>query len=148
MQQHQSELDSLGVRVVVVTFQTALLAQRYDAEGDLPGPVLIDDRRQLYTAYGMERGNWWDIWGFASWMIYAKLLLRGRRLHLPTADVHQLGGDVLIDPDGIVRLHHVGQGPADRPDVRTIIDLVRHSHQSEGSSRNTGVSADRRGDGI
>jgi len=28
---------------------------------------------------------------------------------------------VLIDPDGIVRLHHVGEGPADRPAVSDLL---------------------------
>lgn len=146
MQQHKTDLDELGVKVVVVTFQLGLAAQHYDSEGDLPWPVLIDDRRRLYSAYGMERGHWWDIWGVASWKIYAKLLLRGRRLRRPSADVHQLGGDVLIDPSGIVRLQHVGKGPADRPAVHTIIDVVRHSYRPEGNSRIAEDSTGRLGD--
>jgi hypothetical protein len=32
---------------------------------------------------------------------------------------------VLIDPAGIVQLHHIGQGPADRPPVSLILNLVR-----------------------
>jgi hypothetical protein len=47
-------------------------------------------------------------------------MLRG---HLPkksSGEIHQRDGDVLIDPQGIARLHHVGAGPADRPPVETI----------------------------
>jgi hypothetical protein len=40
------------------------------------------------------------------------------RGHLPA------GGDVLIDPTGIVSLHHVGAGPADRPAIETIMNKI------------------------
>ena len=40
------------------------------------------------------------------------------------ADIMQRGGDVLIDPNGIVRMHHVGKGPADRPGVEMILKIV------------------------
>ena len=36
----------------------------------------------------------------------------------------QRGGDVLIDPDGIVRMHRVGKGPADRPGVERFLQIV------------------------
>jgi hypothetical protein len=61
------------------------------------------------------------------WPAYIKLLLRGRKLHLPSADIHQLGGDVLIDPAGIVRWRHVSSDPADRPSVESILEIVRRA---------------------
>jgi hypothetical protein len=42
-------------------------------------------------------------------------------------DVVQLGGDILIDPGGYVRLHHVGKSPADRPTVKSILGVVRNA---------------------
>jgi hypothetical protein len=59
--------------------------------------------------------------------VYLKLLLSGRKLRAPSGDPRQLGGDVLVDPTGTVRLHHVGRGPADRPSVDTLLDAVRAS---------------------
>lgn len=43
----------------------------------------------------------------------------------PWAQVGQRGGDVLIDPAGIVRVHHVGDGPADRPSVESLLAAIR-----------------------
>jgi hypothetical protein len=125
LRQHERELDDLAVQVAVVTFQAGPVVEAYLRETRLPWPVLIDESRSLYRAYGMERGGLWDVWGPASWWIYLKLLLRGRRLRAPAGDVHQLGGDVLIDPNGIVRRHHVGSGPADRPAVESLLESVR-----------------------
>ncbi len=127
MQLHQQhdEIERLGVQVLVVTFEAGAVVENYVRETQLQWPILLDEELMLYSAYGMERGTVWDVWGPASWRIYGKLLLRGRRLKAPTGDVHQLGGDVLIDPQQVVRLHHVGRGPADRPSVDSLLDVVR-----------------------
>ena len=66
----------------------------------------------------------WAIWGPASWWGVLKLILKGRRLRPPAGDVYQLGGDLLIDPDGTTRWHHVTRTPVDRPTVDSILELV------------------------
>lgn len=124
-------MDRLGIKVCVVTFEREFFVRAYIDETNMPWPILIDENRDLYTAYGMERGRASDILGLRSWWTYAKLLFRGRRLRRGEGDIYQLGGDVLVDPDGIVRLHHVGIGPADRPEVSTILDVVRESATTE-----------------
>lgn len=127
MRQKQGELSGLGVRVAVVAFQGGPLAEDYVRDTGLDWPVLIDESRGLYRAYGMERGGLWHVWGPPAWWAYIKLLARGRRLRKMSGDVFQLGGDVLVDPDGIVRVHHVGNGPADRPPVSELLAVVRES---------------------
>jgi len=125
LRQHEDKIERLGLRVVVVTFEPRPHAEAYVRETGLRWPLLIDARRALYSAYEMGRGHWTAIWGPASWWAYARLIVRGRRPGLPTGDVDQLGGDVLVDPRGRVALHHVGTGPADRPAISTILDAVR-----------------------
>lgn len=103
------------------------MAMSYVRDTGLTWPLLVDESRLLYAAYGMDRGGWWDIFGPQSWWAYCKLLFRGRRLQRSGSDVRQLGGDVLVDPQGKVRVHHVGSGPADRPSVTSLLDAVRHA---------------------
>ena len=129
MREHEDEIDALGIKLLVITFEVGPVAMAYVEDSGLPWPLLLDESRELYAAYGMHRGKWRDILGPASWSVYAKLLARGRRLQRSSGDLQQLGGDVLIDPQGIVRLHHVGSGPADRPAVSLLLDMVRE--QSE-----------------
>jgi hypothetical protein len=118
-------LESLGIAVVVVTFQPPAVARAYAAETGLAWPLLVDEDRTLYAAYGMGRGRGRDIWGLASMAAYGRLLLRGQLPRAAAGDVYQLGGDVLVDPAGLVRIQHVGTGPADRPAVDAILDAVR-----------------------
>lgn len=113
------------MKVLVVTFEAGPVAMAYVKEANMNWPLLVDESRALYAAYGMDRGRWRDIFGWSAWSIYAKLLFQGRQLRRSSGDVRQLGGDVLIDPTGVVRLHHVGSGPADRPSVSSLLDLVR-----------------------
>ena len=108
-----------------MTFETTPFVRAYLAETKVAWPVLIDHDRTLYRGYGMHRGRLRDIWGGRTWLAYMKEFARGRLPKYSGADTRQLGGDVLIDPAGIVRLHHVGTGPADRPSVAAIVEARR-----------------------
>jgi len=126
-------IDELGLSVLVVTFEEPWLAKLYAEEVQLPWPLLLDPERDLYRRYGMERASLATVMGPSSWWGYSKLLLRGRKLKAPTGDVRQLGGDVLIDPGGMIRLHHVTQTPIDRPDPNAIFDVVRKATTAKSS---------------
>lgn len=127
MRRQEEQIEALGLKVVVVTFELGPMAQAYARETELRWPLLVDESRATYAAYNMERGHWWDIYGPAAWWVYAKLLAKGQRLQHTEGDVDQLGGDILIDPAGIVQVHHVGAGPADRPTVESLLNRVRDS---------------------
>jgi hypothetical protein len=124
LREKEEELAARNCKVVVVTFEAGFLARSYMEETGLQWPLLVDKNREVYQAYGMLEAGFWDIWGPNTWLAYFREMLRG---HLPkksSGDIHQRGGDVLIDPQGIVRLHHVGAGPADRPPVETILRAI------------------------
>jgi hypothetical protein len=119
------ELERASIDVLVVTFEEGEAASRYAEETALPWPLLIDRDRELYAAYAMGRASRLKVWGPATWRAYAKEIAAGARLQRSRSDLLQQGGDVLIDPDGIVVLHHVGEGPADRPPVERILAQAR-----------------------
>lgn len=132
LRQRTDELERLGVDVLVVSFEAGPMALAYARTTGLPFPIVVDGQRELYRAYGMLRGRKRDLWGPASVLVYLRLMLRGRRLRMPTGDTAQLGGDVLIDPAGVVRVHHVGSGPADRPAIDELLDVVRGGERGSG----------------
>lgn len=105
----------------MVTFETTPFARAYVTETKITWPILIDQHRTLYRGYGMHRGRLWNIWGPRTWWAYARELAHGRLPRSSRSDTLQLGGDVLVDPAGVVRFHYVGSGPADRPSVSTIL---------------------------
>lgn len=121
MRQQAQRLDALDLRVKVITFDLDTLAQAYVKSVDLPWPLISDPEQKLYSAYGMTRGSWWAIYGLSSVVKYLSLMAKGRMPGTPGKDWRQLGGDVLIDPDGIVQLCHVSTGPHDRPSVDALL---------------------------
>ena len=121
LQQAREELDRLGVQTLVVTFEGREAAREYLEEIRLFWPLLVDTERRLYRAYDMNAARLRHLWGFATMRAYGREALRGRFPRMPRADTGQQGGNVLIDPAGVVRLHHVGRGPADRPTVASVL---------------------------
>ena len=122
---HQQErLASFGVDTKLVSFDDDFLARAYVETTRLDWPLLLDNDRSLYSAYGMESGNWWNLYSPLSIFKYLWLIARGRRPGKPGSDWRQLGGDVLIDPLGIVRLHHVSANPHDRPSLEQIFGVL------------------------
>lgn len=124
MREHEAELERRGLHVVVVTFEAGAVTRNYVRDTALTWPLLVDEDRSLYRAYSMLSAGFWDVWGPRTWLAYARELLRGGHLVASDADTSQRGGDVLVDPEGIVRLHHVGDSPADRPEVATLLELL------------------------
>lgn len=124
MRQHERLFDAKNVAVVVVSFEAPVHVQQYLRDSGMHWPVLIDERRELYRAYGMTRAPTRKIWSLGTIRAYAGLMRRGKRMRRATGDVRQRGGDVLIDPDQRIRYLHVGDTPADRPSVAT---LLRHA---------------------
>ena len=117
-------MNQLGARVKVVTFDADFMALAYIKETQLPWPLLQDSDQQLYQAYGMVSGSWWSIYGLPSVIKYLGLIFRGRMPGKPGRDWRQLGGDILIDPHGIVRVHHISTGPHDRPTVESLLAAI------------------------
>ncbi len=121
MRKKETELAELDIRVKVVAFDANFMALAYIQETNLPWPLLLDSEHELYTKYGMTRGSWWSLYGPASIWKYLKLIWGGQKPGRPGKDWRQLGGDVLIDPQGIVRMHHSSTDPHDRPSVSSIL---------------------------
>ena len=118
----RDRLGDLGDAVVVlVTFTAQRNLRGYRSRLGLPYPVLADEGRTAYRAYGLRRGPWWRVWGIGTLRAYARLLRRGGRLARPREDTLQLGGDFVVGRDGRLIYAHRSRGPADRPAVDDLV---------------------------
>jgi len=124
LRDREEEFRKRNVRIVVVTFEHDLLARSYVEDTLLSWPLLVDDARETYRAYGMLSASFWDIWGPKTWWAYLKEIMKGQKMKKSEGDLSQRGGDVLIDPEGIVSPHHIGARPADRLPVGRILGRI------------------------
>ena len=119
----QQEFEALNTNVVTVSFGMDYWAKMWLQETQSPFPFLIDPERDAYHAYGLQSSI------MRSWMpqnlwYYAKATLQGREKFGKRGDPHQLGGDFIIDSQGIVRLAHPSKEPTDRPDVNQLLIVL------------------------
>ena len=110
---------------MVISFETIESSKKYLDDTSLDWPVLVDDAKKLYQYFGMGEAGFWDIWGYRTWLAYFKEITRGRSPRKGHGDIQQRGGNVILDPAGIVRLHHIGNGPGDRPEVEHLLQVIR-----------------------
>ncbi len=88
--------------------------------------VLLDHERAVYNAYGLERSflrsrNLQTRW------YYFRAWLAGRQAHAVHGDdTSQLGGDFIVDKQGVLRFLHPSHDPTDRPAVDMLLDVLRN----------------------
>ena len=127
MWQIKDKWDELDVLVKVVTFDANFMALAYVERTKMTWPLLLDSDQSLYQAYGMHSGSWWSLYGLPSVVRYLRLMAKGKFPGKPGRDWRQLGGNVLIDPKGMVRMHHVSESPHDRPSIKSLLAAVQQS---------------------
>jgi hypothetical protein len=91
---------------------------------DHPFTLLLDPARVAYDAYELE----WSLlrsWNLNTFWQYIRLLLSGRRWRGIQGDSGQLGGDFIVDAQGVVRLAYRSQDPTDRPPVVTLLTMLK-----------------------
>jgi peroxiredoxin len=113
----------LNCEVVVISFGTEYWVKVWLQETQAPFPMLLDQERVAYRAYGLER-SLLRSWGLKTMWHYARLLLSGRRWRGIQGDSSQLGGDFIVDAGGRLRFVYTSRDPADRPAVSQLLAVL------------------------
>ena len=121
--QHQGELERLNVKVLILSFGTLPAAQAWLEETCSPFELLLDPERRVYEAYGLERSALRS-WNVRTLWRYIQLLASGRRWRGIQGDSAQLGADLVLDSNGVVRLAHYSHDPIDRPAVDGLLPML------------------------
>lgn len=86
--------------------------------------LLLDQQRESYCAFGLER-SFWGSWGPKVLWYYTKAYFQGRTGHDTGMDTKQLGGDFIVDKHGVVRWMYRSLDSTDRPSVETVFSKLR-----------------------
>lgn len=125
--------EARRVSIVVVSFEEERFVRRYRDETGLQWPLISDPSRELYRQFGMEKAKLRQIINWQSLQGYLGLVFgRRRAVKLPTNhDYLQLGGDVLVDPNGLIQMVHQSHSPEDRPKTSDILQLLADSEKEQ-----------------
>ena len=120
---HQADFEARNSNIVTVSFGTQYWTDVWLKETKSPYPFLRDEEKLSYQAYKLESSTLRS-WSPATVWYYAKAKLQGRDIPAQRGDAHQLGGDFIIDAQGIVRLSHPSSDPTDRPSLDELLTML------------------------
>ena len=118
--QHLPEFEALNTRIVVISFNRLEQARNWQDQTKIPFTLLLDPERKAYRAYGLEYSLLRSR-GLNVWQRYAQLILKGRTWRGIQGDSGQLGGDIIVDPNGHIRFAHRSHDPTDRPNIDALL---------------------------
>jgi peroxiredoxin len=87
----------------------------------LPFPILSDVNGGAYRAFGLGKGLTIRP---RTVVTAVQLAWREKRLYRPVGDVMPVGGDFIVDGEGIIRFAHSSEDPTDRPDATDLLRLI------------------------
>jgi AhpC/TSA antioxidant enzyme len=120
---HRERIDAAGGVVLAVGFEKL---DRMVRGVDWPWPILLDRDHTAYERFGLGRAPLTELLKPSGWMRgYVREVregnVRGAVLSRPGRDMLQLGGDFVIDADGIVALAHPSAEIDDREPVGALV---------------------------
>lgn len=127
MIEKQDEIREAGGEVLLIAFDDlSILQAKMLSEIDLPYPLLLDKDRETYAAWGMGRTNVFDamLSPGLNWR-YLKLLAKGERFLGFAPDMFQLGGDFVIDREGVMKFAYRMKNNGDRATTERLVGELR-----------------------
>ena len=130
MQLHRArkEFEEAGVSLVLIGQGTPRQAARFRDQWDIELPVLVDSERESYRAAGAKVATMGELLGPRSVSRgAAKTLGSGGRIRQGRMIGHpaQLGGSLVIDPQGKVTWSHMSEDPSDNAAPEEILEAAR-----------------------
>jgi hypothetical protein len=123
LREHEAELQARGIAIVLISFANPKLARRWQEVTGFTYPLFLDPERKAYSAFGLG-ASVLAAWHPKMFLYYFRLLAQGRRLMPVRENPYQLGGDFLIDSQGVVLLAHPSVEPSDRLSITTLLGVV------------------------
>lgn len=135
MQERIKEFERLGAQVVVISFVKPDRLKQYLGRRAWTMRVLSDPELKAYHAFGLERASWLRMLRPRALLVYMQLILRGKMPQRPQEDVHQLGGDFILDPSGRVIYEYRSEDPTDRPTPTELLEVLASRAETSRGER-------------
>ena len=134
MRGKKDELEALGARVFAVSFEPPEEVRAFLEYEEQPFPILADVERRGYAEFGFAALKGWHQYKVANLStirVYATgILLHGHMWRFRRHQMAQLGGNVVIDANGVVTYVHASSDPSDRPKPEVLVEAVRRAATS------------------
>lgn len=119
-----NEINALNTNIVAVSFGTPYWANAWLEETKSPFPIWLDPEKKSYELYGMDSSAL-RAWGVRNLWYYVQAIAKGEQLKEHRGDTSQMGGNFIVDKDGIVRFAYPSKNPTDRPAIETLLTALQ-----------------------
>jgi hypothetical protein len=126
----RSEFEAAGVPLMLIGQATPTHAAHFRRSREIELPVLSDDKRESYRAAGAKVATAGELLGPKSVRAgFARTVRSGGRIHQGRTIGHpaQLGGAMVIAPDGSVAWSHMSEDASDNASPAEILEAARHA---------------------
>lgn len=125
MCEKQAEFEKLNTKILIISFGTFPVVQQWLNETCKDFTVLLDGERHVYQTYGLERSKLRSRSPRTLWLYFTRWL-QGKKFHNSHGDdTSQLGGDFVVDKNGIIQFSYPSYDPADRPSVEKLLEALK-----------------------
>ena len=122
--QNQTAFQKRNTRVIIVSFGTLPAVQVWLQDTCATFSVLLDRNREVYAKYGLER-SFWRSRNLKTRWYYFRAWMTGKKTHDSHGDdTSQLGGNFIVDKEGVLRLIYPSHDPTDRPAVESLLKIL------------------------
>ena len=129
MCEKQSEFEKLNTKILIISFGTFPAVTQWLNETCSKFIVLIDRERIVYNAYGLERSKFRSKNLRTLWLYFTRWL-QGQKFHDSHGDdTSQLGGDFIVDKNGMMQFSYPSHDPTDRPSTDELLEVLRNIQQ-------------------
>lgn len=126
MDRARGQLEATGGRLVLIGQATPRQAAHFRRRQGLHVPVLADEKRESYKAAGAKRANAKELVGPRLIARGALATVRTRQLQTRTVgDAAQLGGALVVIPDGTVTWSHMSEDASDNAQPDEILAALQ-----------------------
>ncbi|MGH2751844.1 MAG: AhpC/TSA family protein [Actinomycetota bacterium] len=134
MAEQEHRLKQADAAIIVVSFEAKDRVRAFQDRLRLPFVIALDPQRVGYRNFGLGRAGFLRSYTHPDVVLfYAGALLHGRVPSLHRGqDRRQLGGDFVLDGQGVVVLAHPESGPEDRVAIGEILEAVEDAASRTG----------------
>ncbi len=125
MNTFKPEFDRRAVTVIAVSFAEPAKLAYYQEQHRWPFKLLADPERNAYETFTLKRLSSFRVFSPVTLSLYFKLWRRGMKQEpYGGEDIHQSGGDFLLDREGNILFAHRSQEPGDRPAPTRLLEEI------------------------
>jgi len=121
----RAEFEAAGANLVLIGQATPRHAAHFRRRTGIELPVLADESRSSYVAAGAKMATVGELLGPKVLAKGALSTLRGQVQGRPVGHPAQLGGTLVVVPDGTVAWSHMSEDASDNASPQEILEALR-----------------------